>query len=393
MSRFFIEDTVAFKNDPLILGTIDYTWSSIDAEPSLEPGDCYFHKNLPVSVKKAWLRESRLVQGYVIIEFMNYRDGFCLVKEKSLRLVDRSFTVGDIVKRKASDTESGTVISTSMHCTLQPCRNLQAFQEVSPAFVQTRPNSSTPVNKAHQPNDPAADLPFLEVPASELTYWNDYREEDFIIYKDWVGQIRYILDAVSICLSNGSIVTVYDSQDLERPIFQDQSSAVALTEHLRALGYGRRKTRDAPLAGRCYPGQVVGTQKPNLRLGNWKYGSYDPKVKPLGMVVEVRCVQLEVEWLFPNVFRERESPAAPTTLLSTDELNSGDILIYDRSAKSSNALSSQLPNACYNPDFGFGNLVRFRDTASAALNYHSLTQGLPSNAMCDGVPRIEPQGF
>ena len=35
MSTLYSEDVCAFKNDPAIIGTIEYTWSEVDIDPSL----------------------------------------------------------------------------------------------------------------------------------------------------------------------------------------------------------------------------------------------------------------------------------------------------------------------------------------------------------------------
>ena len=183
MSRFFVEDTVAFRDDPSIIGTIRRTWRDIDSGYTESSDECYFHQELSAEKRRLWLREGRLLPGYVIIEFLEEYDGLCLIGEKSLRLVDRSFAVGDAVKRKCSNPQSGIVISTAMQCLLQSRCSLQAFRKavdlskISTAANQTKvclECSSVPSYHHH-----------LQVPASELTNWGDYHEEDFILYKDW----------------------------------------------------------------------------------------------------------------------------------------------------------------------------------------------------------------
>ena len=118
MSKFFFEDTCSFKADPAIVGTVERTWS--DADSSFEGiDDCYVHHNLPLEVRNAWFHHEKLNPGYVIIAFSRDYDGYCLVAENSLELVDRSVAAGDVVKKRLSDTHSGTVISTSLMCSLQ----------------------------------------------------------------------------------------------------------------------------------------------------------------------------------------------------------------------------------------------------------------------------------
>ena len=44
-------------------------------------------------------------------------------------------------------------------------------------------------------------------------------------------------------------------------------------------------------------GDLVVTQKSNLRRGKWILGEYNPNIAPHGVVVDVRTKRLEVDWL------------------------------------------------------------------------------------------------
>lgn len=213
MSKFFFEDTCIFKADPAISGTIECTWSDVDSLCKVLP-DFYIHKELPLKVRKAWFDDEKLTPGYVIIAFRRDYDGYCLVSESSLQLITRSLTTGDVVKKRLSDTQSGTVISTSLMCSLQPlCSEPDFSRQQHPpihghtpshgphAPKRTRKNATTPslklvhgfpastsseLNRLTQLNTTAP--PLLQVPASELKFWNTYREEDTVIYKGWIGE-------------------------------------------------------------------------------------------------------------------------------------------------------------------------------------------------------------
>ena len=129
----------------------------------------------------------------------------------------------------------------------------------------------------------------------------------------------------------------------------------------------------------CYPGQIVHTKKANLRRGRWKFGAYNPNIEPYGLVVDARCVQLEVEWLCPNLTAlnaPRES-GPPPRLLNTDDFETGDIIVYNRNKTSGKAIAPWLSKASYSPDFTFGHLVRYQDRMD-----------IP-----DRIPRTETQGF
>ena len=90
-------------------------------------------------------------------------------------------------------------------------------------------------------------------------------------------------------------------------------------------------------------------------------------MQPQGIVVEVRCIELHVRWLYPNqslALRNQGSP--PTEILGLDEISSGQIIIYDRSRQPK---ASETPNASYGPDTTLGEFVRFKDLAGAAIKY------------------------
>ena len=394
MSRFFIDDTVALEEDPSILGTVDFTWRDFGEELSKGFDECYLHKDLPASVQNAWADEGILLQGYVIIEFVNERDGFCLVSETALRLIDRGLAVGDVVKRTGSETQTGTVVSTSIQCALRPLYDCTHWASHAAADVPRPPQQTK--DEGNGPVEIPTIVPLLEVPASELTHWNDYREEDFVIYKDWFGQIRSILDSVTLRLTNGSVVTVKDPLDLAEPDVYRQYQGNSLVDRLARLNYCRVNSpaagSDPPEIDHLHLGQIVQCRKANLRLGNWKFGRYDPNVVPRGVIVEVRCVQLEVDWIVPNVFQGREASAMPPILIDVDDLRTDELIVYDRSRRSDKTLSSQLPSASYSPDTGFGSLVRFKDPAGAAVKY-SKSPEHPHSPSFNRISRMATQGF
>lgn len=428
MSKFFFEDTCIFKADPAISGTIECTWSDVDSLCKVLP-DFYIHKELPLKVRKAWFDDEKLTPGYVIIAFRRDYDGYCLVSESSLQLITRSLTTGDVVKKRLSDTQSGTVISTSLMCSLQPlCSEPDFSRQQHPpihghtpshgphAPKRTRKNATTPslklvhgfpastsseLNRLTQLNTTAP--PLLQVPASELKFWNTYREEDTVIYKGWIGEVRSVYDEVTIRLANGSVVVVEDPEELEEPYWIPGTASYELAQRLDRAGYYQYKPKHALGVGKpqstsaepCYPGQHVQTKKGNLRCGRWKFGAYDPTIPPRGMVVDVRNIQIEVRWLSSNT--SPETPLLPpSTLLDTEELESGEVIVYDRSKLPKQPVAAILANASYSPDIGFGHMVRFKDSAGAAVKYGPASEGAShysSIPIFDRIPRAATQEF
>ena len=432
MSTFYSEDVCAFKSDPAIVGTVEYTWSEVDLDLSVGLTNCYICKDLPPRVRKAWFEDERLSPGYVIIAFLRQCDGYCLIHESFLSLLDRSLAVGDTVKKSPSDAQSGTIISTSLLCTLQPlCDEAEYNRRHRPlpqghipshgphapkhksqleGLVHGFPGPLTPARRLEYfPQDLIRSSQTLNVPAQELKFWNAYREEDFIIFDNWVGQVEAVYDEVTVRLSNGSVVVVEDPEELEEPYWIPGTSSYELAQRLDRAGFyqywpknshpGAGKPR-AGLAEPCYPGQYVQTKKGNLRCGRWKFGTYDPTVPPRGIVVDVRCTELEVRWLYPNQslpLRDQVEP--PPGLLGIDELESGRVIVYDRSRLPRHSSADELPNASYSRDTGFGHRMRFRDPAGAAIKYgHSSInvenkESVSNSSHFHRIPRSATQGF
>ena len=293
-------------------------------------------------------------------------DRYCLVSESSLKLIDRNLALGDVVKRQSSDASSGMVISTSLWCTLQP--SFTGLQDVEPSV------------KLDQ--EKAAEEEPLCVPAQEIKYWKEFREEDYIIYQGWVGVVSDIYDEVTVRLSNGSVVVVEEPEELEEIIFAPGTKSERHKKLLEAAGYLQHRPHSANIenkiawgASPCYPGQSVITKKGNLRRGRWIFGAYDPAIEPKGTVVAVRPIQLEVSWAFPNVLKQdpQNMRNVPPTLLDTDILQSGKVQIYDHNRVPRNPAVPTLPNACHCPDNRFGLRVRFKDEAGAAVKYDGST--------------------
>ena len=425
MSKFFFEDTCTFKADPAIVGTIDRTWSDVDAS-SDSSLDCYIHKDLPSTVRKLWFDDQKLAPGYVVIVFSLEIDGYCLLAEDSLQLIDRAFAAGDLVKKKLSDSHSGHVLNTSLMCSLQPIcsatslssRQYPPSQSHTPSHGPHAPKrakrkASAPDPGLHHGFSTSANPesnglaplntigpPLLQAPASELKFWNNYREEDTIIYKGWIGEVRTVYDEVTVRLSNGSVVVVENAEELEEPFWIAGTSSYELVQRLDRAGYYQYHphegdhTTQSIRAEPCYPGQHVQTKKGNLRRGRWKFGAYDPTIAPRGIVVEVRSVQIEVRWFSPTKPQEA-APIPPLALVATEELETGEIVIYDRSKVPKKPIANTPANASYGPDTGFGHRVRFKDPFGAAAKYGPTSKVALSKStpVFDRIPRAVTQGF
>ncbi len=326
-------------------------------------------------------------------------DDSCLISESSLKLIDRSLALGDVVKRQLSDASSGMVISTSLWCTLQPLStgNYHRGHSLTAAGLEQT------ISMEEQP---------IYVPAQKVKYWKDYREDDYVIYHGWVGAVTHVDDEVTVRLSNGSVVVVEDPEELREVTNTPGRKSEAQTKRLESAGYVRRWPRylrkhnqNLRHAQPCFPGQMVVTKKGNLRRGRWIFGAYDPTVEPEGIVVEVRPTMLHVSWAFPNVLAHEPATLknAPRAFLNTDVIQSGELKVYDHNRVPRNPATPNLPNACHCQYARFGLRVRFKDNTGAATEYDSLEQDGPSRnwpfeddfmtGQYRHIPRTETQGY
>ena len=306
----------------------------------------------------------------MILAFIDSVDGYCLIAEDHLDLVDRSLTVGDVVKRNLLNAQSGIVLSTLLLCDLQPLLTPRVGEFLSSSSAEV------PILGVREPNE---NITISSVPAHELRFWHSYRDGDYVIYQDWVGRVKDVYDDVTLRLQNGSIVVVDRPEELEEPLCIPGTERHTLKQKLERVGYHKYQTvhlykegyrPNAFPAQPCYPGQMVQTKKDNLRRGQWIYGAYDPKIRPAGVVVRVQCVQLEISWFFPNIFKPyREQVLPPPRLIDGDLLDSGIIKVYDHSNLPRDLNKYTLPGATYSPDIGFGHRARFKDKAGAAIKY------------------------
>lgn len=313
---------------------------------------------------------------HVVFSFSSLHGIYCLADERQLDLVDRSLSVGDVVKQQLSDSQSGTVVSTSISCTLQPCLATQARDFLSSCMRPEGIFGNTNIRV-----DPLS----FQVPAQELRYCHRFAENDFIVYQDWVGRVDSVEHEVTIYLSDGSVVVIENPSELEETPMVPGTQGYALMKCLEQAGYtrcefNRIEKRDSRThvnpAYPYYPGQVVDIALGSLSRGHWKIGRFDPIVRPRGLVIDVQCKNLEISWCFPNLFKGTNEPLKlPPTLLDTSAIDQGTIKVYDRSKLPQLPSADPRPGASLGQDFGLGLHVRFKDPVSALEKYHGQTDG------------------
>ncbi|KAF3043577.1 hypothetical protein E8E11_000904 [Didymella keratinophila] len=352
---FCVEDTVGLKDDKYSVGVVDRSFTDVDTHeprPQRDYGeDIERHTDIPLAEFHKFMRTGIPPRGTVLVSWQTQLKTE-LIPESQLQLLDRALYVGDVVKRRAEDHMSGTVIGTKAVCTLFPATQFQGGQ-ITQATTD--------------------DLSIRNIPANELLNVHEYVEGAIVVYGDWVGRIENVYDEVAIKLSNNSVVVVEDPAELEH---------------------------DEITVERLSVGDTVRTKKGNLRRGLWRYGAFDPNIKPEGMVVETRPIEIDVQWLARSIGAQDTQYAAeePPANLGRDEFESASFYRYDASAGAASTLpllSNGTERTYHVTDVAVGDRVRFKDLSGAAVKYdgtHTLTNGYPQGKV-SRLPRTETLGY
>ncbi|KAF1931299.1 uncharacterized protein M421DRAFT_56520 [Didymella exigua CBS 183.55] len=352
---FCVDDTVGLKDDKYSVGVVDRSFTDVDTHeprPQRDYGeDIERHPDVPLAEHHKFMKTGIPPRGTVLVSWQTQLKTE-LIPEHQLQLLDRALYVGDVVKRRAEDHMSGTVIGTKAVCTLFPATQFQSGQITQAA---------------------TDDLSIRNVPANELLNVHEYVEGALVVYGDWVGRIETVYDQVAVKLSNNSVVVVEDPAELEH---------------------------DEITVERLSVGDTVRTKKGNLRRGLWRYGAFDPNIKPEGMVVETRPIEIDVQWLARSIHAQDNqfSLTEPPPTLERDEFESNRFHRYDASAGAASTLPV-LPNGTertyHVTDVAVGDRVRFKDLSGAAVKYdgtHTLPNGYPQGKVSK-LPRTETLGY
>ena len=280
------------------------------------------------------------------------------------------------MKRLPSDSASGSVIKTSILCTIEPIYTNLPYHGSDPWLHKAEENR-------------------IRVPAEELEY-TDIEVHDYVLYRGFFGEVFRKLEEVTMRLENGSVVRVRDVSELEVPCcwkyLKQGNGRRKLVSHLkRSMARLEEDGNSPPLQFHegFYPGQIVHTKKANLRLGSWIIGSYSPSVPPRGVIVESRVISIEVVWMRSKITEDDTTePIMPDDILGHDELQ--EVKIFNRYSTPLNTSTSY--GSRYTIDAGVGDKLRFRDVNSAAAKYSDQN---PQNTcgVFRRIPRMITQGF
>lgn len=286
--------------------------------------------------------------------------GCSLVAEDDLDLVNRSLEIGYLVKRNPSDTMSGTVLSTKVKYTLQPI----VYRSVDPRNGDRGPVQFTRPRGHDLEGDDGPPL-IVDVDAEDVRVYDEFSEDDYIIYRQKLGIIHQVDRDAVILLSNQRVVTPLRPYALRCPV-----PSAYLKPIVSLPPDGPEQTSSSsevwiPCMD-LYPGQFVRTTQSNLRRRDWLPGSTSPNDIVEGYVLSTPPVEVHVDWLCSNVFSVNPPLRGPTgEIIRADSLR-GEAIIYDDGKAPSGASQNNVRSTMY---ISAGDRVQFRDPAGAAVKY------------------------
>lgn len=304
MRTLEVYDHVALKQNTRLHGAITRTNGEPDT-PRLENRLNLAHTTIPSKVSDEFLATGVPPAGYVYVKWAEETDGCSLVDENDLTLLSRAFQVGDVVRQDGS-CMTGKVIDVDETYTLAPLacdREVAKLLSVEQLFPSCSPAcASHPPLRFSHPNPHAL---IYNVPSREIKVAQDVVRGDYLTSDKWIGLVSDVGYNVVIALENKSVVVVTGLGGICLPL---EDNGIPLFNMFIRGDATRKELPDFANTENTYgvpvevlrPGDHVVINHGPLREGRWIRGSYDPKCRRLGVVLDVRAREVTTMWLVNN---------------------------------------------------------------------------------------------
>ena len=212
-----VHDTVALRQDGSLIGTVLRTYQDFNTHDPVEDELIIAHA-LPVPLREIdeFLASGKPPQGCIFVEWAKEECGYSLLFEDDVILVNRNFTIGDVVKRRADEALLGTIINVYETYTLEPILSVRAGHHL---FASNTPGRGVaPVTHPLLPEGVRHATPgrlLYNIPGEELRRAEDFEDGDYVIQRDWLGIVGDQHKDVVLLLENGSLVVVETAEELE----------------------------------------------------------------------------------------------------------------------------------------------------------------------------------
>ncbi|EPS42780.1 hypothetical protein H072_3237 [Dactylellina haptotyla CBS 200.50] len=304
-----LNGTLTLEKSKRLTGYVPPLKIGVD-DPQLDDAILNCHRSATLQVLNRYLKENELARHHVILAASPYVN--LIAHESALTLLDRPLSYGTIVKRSPRDLQSGTVI------------DIGGDYDIAHSF--------TTVENYEKPCDPQKVT--TNIAAEDLVFSREWELGDYVIWNNcWLGEVVELIEAVTICLGNNSVVTVEvpGQLKLKRSVPRGAEAPSPPQDSSESPETGSQRPNDARANLFAFidrfvssenpeveetadfeVGQIVETTKGNLRRGKWRFGAYDPNTEPVGKVVEVRAISLCIDWICQNMMvRSRFVPIEP----------------------------------------------------------------------------------
>ena len=359
---FLIDDICTLKHEPDVVAVIERTHTDVeyhDPYPQETLGKIKKHRTIPRAAFKQFLEDGVPPPDTVLVS-RTQGAPIQLLPEKELILADRHFVVGNVVKSRHEDPMSGVVLRVLENCDLKGMGQVKERQTGKSLHA----NWCKLLRDGDSPFSITEGSLVRNVPVHELKPCHRFNMAEHVIYMNWIGRIRDLSDEVTVRLLDGAVVIPKDELELSP---YDRVTPL-LTERFSA-------------------GDLVTTRKGNLRTGRWIYGAYNPNLRPVGTVVGVRTTEIEVDWLQSKI---GTTGAPPSSVLGVDELESGQIVCYDRARRSAESpFAPESTVSATDIDIAFGARVQFSNLTEACAKYN----GSDSRGLVSRLDRKDHLGY
>ncbi|KAL2854976.1 hypothetical protein BJY01DRAFT_204712 [Aspergillus pseudoustus] len=363
--KFDLGDACCLNSDPSRVGYVFRTPYDVDEYEPLAGLPIFRLTNVPENDLMSFMATGVPPKGYVFVWF--YPHGYSLVREDDLKLIDRPFMLGMGIKRHSDDTITGMIISSTSKCTLEPI----VFQPVDPMsgeyyplkFTQKLFGDRDDFLTPEDPGDTAVSPSLLlDIPHTELTGYEEFAEDDFIVYRQKLGVIREIEHDAVLLLPDSTVVSPLSPTALELPLCADTQVAISMPETKgRELENGRyvrtMYTED------IQPGQSVLIDPSNLCRSQLSSQYQGKSIQ--AYILSTPIEGLHIDWLCPNVFSSKVQECGP----SSEVLRLSTLQGHAVKCNFARSPGQHSPSLGYEAVPAIGERVRFCDPVDAAAKY------------------------
>ncbi|KAL8925540.1 MAG: hypothetical protein Q9208_003431 [Pyrenodesmia sp. 3 TL-2023] len=309
----------------------------------------------------------KLPRGYVTLGLDKQGIVELLVSEDDLILIDRQFSRGDVVKRNPLDPTSGTLISSSTECTLQP------------SFVIFKDEPSSRTNFVQLEGGPIPHVDMHDLGPPQAPPFQNHRAGDLIVTQGWLGTIKEVHEQVIVSLDEGGVVIINDEDCLDER-FHLPSTLLSIYTKVNRDSQGNYLVVPARP---CHYGQKVQVAPKVLSKSTWLLGSYRRHMKPEGVVINVTCLGVEIDWQLPRGHRESHSDTSikPDRVIFMNVLHNRDAFkTYDQCRYPDQP--ERTKDLVVTPWYvSAGEQVRVRDAKMAEDKYGCHIKGIPQRTV------------